>query len=71
MSPSSIQVSIIESIIHILETWKDTDDIDSPIHINQIEEILDEDLDETINAKQRDCLENEINRLLYRVRKNK
>lgn len=71
MSPSNIQISIIESIIHILETWKDTDDIDSPIHINQIEEILDEDLDETINAKQRGCLENEINKLLYRVRKNK
>jgi len=71
MKPSNIQVSIIESIIHVLETWKDTDDIDSPIHINQIEEILDEDLDETINAKQKDCLENEINRLLYRVRKNR
>lgn len=71
MSPSNIQVSIIESIIHVLETWKDTDDIDSPIHINQIEEILDEDLDETINIKQRNCLENEINRLLYRIRKNR
>lgn len=71
MKPSNIQVSIIESIIHVLETWKDTDDIDSPIHINQIEEILDEDLDETIDTKQRGCLENEINRLLYRVRKNR
>lgn len=71
MKPSNIQVSIIESIIHVLETWKDTDDIDSPIHINQIEEILDEDLDEAINTKQRGCLENEINRLLYRIRKNR
>lgn len=71
MEPTNIQIKIINSIINIVETWKNTDDIESPLHTNEIEEFLDADLSDCLAPKQIECLEHELSKLLFRVRKNR
>lgn len=71
MEPTSNQIKIIDSISMILDTWRNTDDIESPIHINEIEEFLDADLSGYIDSRQIEYLINELNIILKRVRKNK
>jgi len=71
MEPTSNQIKMIDSISMILDTWRNTDDIESPIHINEIEEFLDADLSGYIDSRQIEYLINELNIILKRVRKNK
>ncbi len=70
MKPTDKQIAIIDSIISTIQTWRNTNDISSPTHYNDIEEFLFADLDELIPDKQRRCLENELFALLDRIKKN-
>lgn len=71
MKPTDIQIEIIDSIISIIQTWRNSNDIDSPTHYTYIEEELFSNLDGYIPNKQREYLENELSKLLDRVQKNK
>ena len=70
MKPTDKQIAIIDSIISTIQTWKNTNDISSPTHYNDIEEFLYADLDELVPDKQRRCLENELSALFDRIKKN-
>ena len=69
MKPTEIQIKAIDSIISIIETWKDTNDISSPTHYTDIEEFLYADLDEIIPYRQRECLENELSKVFDRIKR--
>lgn len=71
MKPTDIQIETINSIISIIQTWRNSNDIDSPTHYNDIEEYLDADLSDFIPARQITCLSNELSKLFDRIKKNK
>lgn len=70
MKPTDKQIQIIDSVISIVKTWKNTNDITSPTHYTDIEEFIDADLDELIPNSQIKCIVNELSRLFNRIQKN-
>ena len=46
MKPTELQKKVIDSVISIMETWKNSNDITSPTHFNDIHEFLNADLGE-------------------------
>lgn len=71
MKPTSIQIRIIDTILDIVQSWANGDDIDSPSHYTYMEEELYSNLEEYMRNNQISYLENELSKLLDRVQKNK
>ena len=67
MKPTEKQIKVIDTILYIIETWKRTNDIDSPIHISDISDFLYADLEseDIIHSLIADELEDELRSLLY------
>lgn len=44
MKPTEKQIKVIDSVLSIIKTWKNSNDIDSPTHLVDIGEFLAADL---------------------------
>ena len=71
MKPTKKQIKVIDSILYIIETWKSTNDIDSPIHIADISDFLYADLEseDIIHSAIADKLKFTLAYLLYMIQK--
>lgn len=70
MKTTDTQIAIIESILDIVKSWRNTDSIDSFVLYNDIEESLNIDLEELLHPKQIECLKNELSKILDRIKRN-
>ena len=62
MKPTEKQIKVIDSILSIIKTWKNSNDIDSPTHEVEIRDFLYADL-ECENVELEDALRD----LLYTI----
>ena len=69
MKPTEKQVKVINTILSIIRTWKNTNDIDSPTHTVIIHDFLYEDLEseDIIHSAIKDELEDSLCNLLYTI----
>jgi len=65
------QIEIIDSILNIINTWKNTDDIDSVTLESYIEEYLYKDLEGKVKDNQRYIISKSIEKILNIIRSNK
>lgn len=70
MKPTDIQLTIIDSILGIIRTWKNTNDLQSPTRYVDIREFLYADLDEYISDEQIEGLDDKLSELLMIVKDN-
>lgn len=73
MKANKNQVKIIDTIISQLEYWKDSNDIESPTHISDLEAVIEsmvED-DEILSYKQSDSISTSMRNVLNIIRKVK
>lgn len=49
MKPTEKQIKVIDSVLSIIKTWKNTNDIESPTHLVDIGEFLNADLMDITN----------------------
>ena len=71
MEPTEKQIEIIDSILEIISTWKNTDNIDSVTLESFIDEYLYKDLEGKIKDNQRYILSKSIEKILNIIRNNK
>ena len=69
MKPTEKQVKVIDTILSLIKTWKNTNDIDSPTHYCDIHDLLYADLKRKDIITQCDCelIEDRLNDLLYAI----
>lgn len=68
MQPNQKQKIIIDKIISIIESWKYSNDIDSPSHFTYITEELNLlELGEIINENDSNCLKQNLENLLISI----
>lgn len=69
MKPTKKQIKVIDTILSIIETWKNTNDIDSPTHTVDIHDFLYADLEseDIIHSAITDELEDSLCNLLYTI----
>ena len=69
MKPTEKQIKVIDSILSIIKTWKNSNDIDSPTHTVDIHEFLYADLEseDIIRPSITDDLEITLADLLYAI----
>lgn len=70
MRPTDIQLTIIDSILGIIRTWKNTNDLQSPTRYVDIREFLYADLEEYISDEQIEGLDDKLSELLMIVKDN-
>lgn len=70
MRPTDIQLTIIDSILGIIRTWKNTNDLYSPTHYVDIREFLYADLGEYISDEQIEGLDDKLSELLMIIKDN-
>jgi hypothetical protein len=64
------QKKIIDSIISIVKTWENTNDIDSPTHISDIEAFLYADLMDTLDDDEIVTIADDISDLYWDIKRN-
>ena len=69
MKPTEKQIKVIDTILSIIKTWKNTNDIDSPTHTVDIHDFLYADLEseDIIHSAITDELEDLLCNLLYTI----
>ena len=69
MKPTEKQIKVIDTILSIIKTWKNTNDIDSPTHTVDIHDFLYADLESEyiIHPTITDELEITLANLLYTI----
>ena len=68
MKPTELQKKVIDEVISIMHTWKDTNDITSPTHWGDLHEFLQADLGDYLIDDYLECLELCIREVLYCVK---
>lgn len=71
MITTELQNKVVDSVISIIKTWKNTNDINSPSHNTYIEESLAKDLGEDIDETIITILEFGIGKILFAVQNTK
>jgi len=69
MKPTEKQIKVIDTVLSIIETWKNTNDINSPTHTVDIHDFLYADLEseDIIHSAITDELEDSLCNLLYTI----
>ena len=69
MTPEEKQIKVIDTILSIIKTWKNTNDIDSPTHDCDMHDFLYADLESEDIITQYDCemIEDRLSDLLYTI----
>lgn len=69
MKPTEKQIKVIDTILSIIKTWKNSNDIDSPTHTVDIHDFLYADLEseDIIHSAITDELEEALDNLLYTI----
>lgn len=69
MKPTEKQIKVIDIILSIIKTWKNTNDIDSPTHTVDVHDFLYADLEseDIIHSAINDELEDSLCSLLYTI----
>lgn len=67
MKPTEKQIQIIDTVQSILDTWKSTNDINSPSHTTYIDDTLFTDLSDVIGEYECDVLSEKLTDLLSYV----
>lgn len=69
MKPTKKQIKVIDTILSIIKTWKDTNDIDSPTHTVDIHEFIFADLENrgVLYSAQTEEMEDLLCSLLYAI----
>ncbi|MBO7692960.1 MAG: hypothetical protein J6Y28_01670 [Acholeplasmatales bacterium] len=69
MKPTEKQIQVIDVILSIIKTWKNTNDINSPTHTVDIHEFLyaDLEIEDLIYSAETEELENSLCNLLYTI----
>lgn len=68
MKATEYQKKTIDSILSIIKTWKNTNDINSPTHYVDIEEFLYADLYDTINIVDIEYISEKLKELLTLIK---
>ena len=71
MKPTEKQIKVIDTILSIIKTWKNTNDINSSTHIVDIHEFIFSDLENRgiIHSAMADEIEGALLNLLYTTQK--
>ena len=69
MKPTERQIKVIDTVLSIIKTWKNTNDINSPTHTVDIHDFLYADLESEDIITQYDCevIEDRLTVLLYAI----
>ena len=69
MKPTEKHIKVIDTVLSIIKTWKNTNDIDSPTHIVDTHDFLYADLESEgiIHSAIIDELEDSLFNLLYTI----
>jgi len=69
MKPTEKQIKVIDTILSIIKTWKNSNDIQSPTHRCDIRDFLYADLrtDDIISQRACEVFEDELEDLLYAI----
>lgn len=69
MKPTEKQIKVIDTILSIIKTWKNSNDIQSPTHRCDIREFIHADLrtDDIISQRACEVFEDELEDLLYAI----
>ena len=69
MKPTEKQIKVIDTILSIIKTWKNTNDISSPTHSLDMHDFLYADLEceDIIRPSITDELEDSLRNLLYTI----
>lgn len=69
MKPTDKQIKVIDTILSIIKTWKNTNDINSPTHTVDIHDFLYADLEseDIIYSAETKELEDSLCNLLYTI----
>ena len=70
MKTTEKQNKIIDTVLSIIRTWQNTNDITSPTHYTDIREFLDADLEDDIDPDDISELDNIIAMLLDFIKEN-
>lgn len=70
MKTTEKQKTIIEAIISIMKTWINTNDIDSPTHLNDIEDFLYADLVDIVDDDEIYSIGEDLSNLYWDVKRN-
>lgn len=68
MKPTELQKKVIDSVISIMETWKNSNDITSPTHFNDIHEFLNADLGDYLIDDYLEEMEFPIRDMFYTIK---
>ncbi len=71
MKPTEKQIKVIDTILSIIKTWKNTNDINSSTHIVDIHEFIFSDLENrgVLYSAMTDEIEDALLNLLYTIQK--
>ena len=71
MKPTDKQIKVIDTILSIIKTWKNTNDINSSTHIVDIHEFIFSDLENrgVLYSAMTDEIEDALLNLLYTIQK--
>lgn len=69
MKPNEKQIAVINSVISIIRTWKNTNDINSPTHFSDIDEFINSDLLEVIAEDSIDEIGQSLTNILWEIKK--
>lgn len=68
MKPTEKQIKVIDTILSIIKTWKNTNDISSPTHSLDMHDFLYElECEDVISSSITDELEITLTNLLYKI----
>ena len=67
MKPTEKQIKVIDTILSIIKTWKNTNDIESPTHLVDIDEFLTADLMDITNDFETFQIQDELSNSLSSI----
>ena len=68
MKPTKNQIETINTIVSIIKTWTDSNDITSPTHFVDIHEYLNADLEDKIEPRIIDTIDSQLRSMLNTIR---
>ena len=70
MKPTEKQIKVIDTILSIIKTWKNTNDINSSTHIVDIHEFMYADLksEDIVTQDESEKIEDKLSDLLIQIR---
>lgn len=70
MKPTEIQIKTIDTIVSIVKSWKNTNDINSPTLISDIQEEMYSNLSDDMSYEEMDELSSVLEDLLWLIKED-